>query len=115
MRRIAQGLRAERLACAFLERCGMRLIKKNYRCRRGEIDLIMKDKGQLVFVEVRYRQTQAYGGPLASIDHKKRGRLIACALHYLQANDQQGEARFDVVGIGADARIEWIQNAFETD
>lgn len=115
MKRIAQGLRAERLACTFLQRRGLRLIERNYRCRRGEIDLIMQDDGQLVFVEVRYRQSQAYGGPLASVDHKKKGKLIACALHYLQASDLQGETRFDVVGIAADDRIEWVQNAFEAD
>ena len=115
MKRISQGAQAERLACSFLERHGLRLIERNYRCRRGEIDLIMQDERQLVFVEVRYRQSHAYGGPLASIDNKKKSRLIACALHYLQASDQQAAARFDVIGISADNRIDWIQNAFEAE
>jgi putative endonuclease len=103
------------LACAFLERRGLRLIEKNYRCKRGEIDLIMQHDRQLVFVEVRYRQSLAYGGPLASIDHKKRAKLIACALQYLQSTNAQTQARFDVVGISAENRIDWVQNAFDSD
>ena len=115
MKQSSRGAEAERLACAFLERRGLRLIEKNYRCRRGEIDLIMQDGRQLVFVEVRYRQSTAYGGPLASVDYKKRGKLITCALQYLQANDAQVDSRFDVVGISAEKRIEWVQNAFDAE
>lgn len=115
MNRQIQGRRAEQQAKEFLQRQGLILIDKNYRCRHGEIDLIMKDGSQLVFIEVRYRRTEAFGGPLASIDHRKKTRLIATASHYLQSKKQQGTARFDVIGITGENQIDWVENAVEAD
>lgn len=115
MNRQIRGRRAEQQAKEFLQRQGLILIDKNYRCRHGEIDLIMKDGSQLVFIEVRYRKNEAYGGPLASVDHKKRARLIAAASHYLQSKKLQGAARFDVVGITGENQIDWVENAVEVD
>jgi putative endonuclease len=110
-----RGQQAEQLACEFLIKRGLELIEKNYRCRHGEIDLIMRDGPQLVFVEVRYRRSQRFGGPLASIDYKKKARLIACASLYLQSTRQQSAARFDVIGITEPNQIDWIQNALEAE
>ena len=105
---------AEQQACDYLLRQGLRLVEKNYRCRHGEIDLIMKDGAHTVFVEVRYRQHSGYGGALASVDHRKRKKLSATALHYLQAKASRDPARFDVVAISGGDLIDWVPNAFET-
>ncbi|MEN8168400.1 MAG: YraN family protein [Pseudomonadota bacterium] len=115
MNRQILGQRAEQQAKEFLQRQGLILIDKNYRCRHGEIDLIMKDGSQLVFIEVRYRKNEAFGGPLASVDHKKRAHLIATASHYLQSKKTPGSARFDVVGITGENQIDWVKNALEAD
>ncbi len=113
----AQGERAETLACGFLERHGLRLLARNYRCARGELDLIMRDGSTLVFVEVRYRKGHRYGSAAESVDARKRGRLTATASHYLQSNPRAAlaPARFDVVcvtpGAGGE-HVEWIRDAF---
>lgn len=115
MDRKTQGQRAEQQACKFLQQQGLKLIEKNYRCRFGEIDLVMRDGQQLVFVEVRYRSSSAFGGPLASIDHRKKANLIATAYHYLLVKKKQYDARFDIVGITKGGRTDWVTNAIEVD
>ena len=115
MTRIGQGRQAEQQACNFLQAQGLRLVEKNYRCRHGEIDLIMHDGEGLVFVEVRYRHSGSFGGALASIDVRKRRKLISTALHYLQARRQRCAARFDVIAIDANSQIDWVPNAFDAD
>lgn len=115
MDRRTRGIQAEQQACQYLKLQGLDLIETNYRCRYGEIDLIMRDGEQLVFVEVRYRGSSAFGGPLASIDHRKQAKLVAAASHYLIAQRQSHAARFDIVGIGKDDEIVWITNAIELD
>lgn len=114
----ARGTDAEDQACRFLRRQGLRLIARNYHCRQGEIDLIMQDADNLVFVEVRYRRQSRYGSGLESVDRRKQQRIAHCAAHYLHRHPRAAElaARFDVVALtpGADEpRIEWIRNAFE--
>lgn len=112
-----QGSHAEELACRYLLRQGLQLITRNYRCRRGEIDLIMRDADNLVFVEVRYRRQTRYGSGLESVDRRKQQRIACCAAHYLQRHPRAAAqaARFDVVALAPDVhgtRIEWIRNAF---
>ena len=109
------GADKERLAEAYLRRQGLRLVARNYRCRRGEIDLVMRDGGELVFVEVRYRASSRFGGAAGSVDVFKQRRLIAAAGHYLGANPSPLPCRFDVVAISGADRIDWIKNAFEAD
>jgi putative endonuclease len=108
------GGQAESQAAAYLRQQGLKLIASNYHCRFGEIDLIMRDGKTLVFVEVRLRSNDSFGGAASSITGAKRQRLVQTAQHYLQ---QHGEAacRFDAVLMRSlDMRdIEWIQNAFE--
>jgi putative endonuclease len=67
------GAQAEGLACAYLERAGLRLLARNYRCPQGEIDLVMDDRDTLVFVEVRYRRSNAFGTPAETVDRRKHG------------------------------------------
>ncbi len=109
------GQRAEEHARRFLETQGLTLVASNYRSRWGEIDLIMRDGPELVFVEVRYRSHPHYGGALASIDRRKQARLIQTANRYLQSSAHRGAARFDVVALDGRFNIQWIPNAFDAD
>ena len=109
------GAQAEDLACAHLERAGLNLLTRNYRCPQGEIDLVMEDRDTLVFVEVRYRRTNTFGTPAETVDKRKQARLQAAAGHFLRAHNADRACRFDVVAVsGHDARIEWLRNAFDT-
>ena len=110
----SKGERAEREAQRYLERQGLKVVIRNYSCRRGEIDLIMRDGELLVFVEVRLRSHPGYGGGAASVDSPKRRRLTAAALSYLQGHARPSQpCRFDVVAIDGKGQISWISNAFE--
>ncbi|MBI5450554.1 MAG: YraN family protein [Gammaproteobacteria bacterium] len=112
------GQQGEQLARSYLLRQGLRFITSNYRSRRGEIDLIMRDGNALVFIEVRYRRPSSFGGGLDSISLRKQRRLIAAALHYLQSLPGNPPAcRFDIIAIDGerpeDGRITWLQNVIE--
>lgn len=118
--RIEQGQEAEQQACEFLQRQGLRSITRNYRCRIGEIDLIMQSHDCLVFVEVRFRRYSEFGGAAASVDRRKQRRLLATAQLYLQQHKASNRpCRFDVVAVlpGPDGTLtfDWIKNAFELD
>ncbi|MGH8555916.1 MAG: YraN family protein [Methylococcales bacterium] len=111
-----KGEEAESIALEFLRKQGMRLIERNYHCRNGEIDLIMEHSGTLVFVEVRFRKSSAFGSALESIDARKQSRVIHCASHYLSTQKVSRTARFDVVAISPDQRqldIDWVPDAFQ--
>lgn len=108
------GELAEQVAAAFLARHGLKLVEKNYRCRFGEIDLILRDRQTVVFVEVRLRRSQEYGGAAASITASKQQKLLTTARHYLQRHASPPPCRFDVVLLAAldDPAPEWIRDAF---
>lgn len=108
------GAEAEQLAATFLQRQGLKLVETNYRCRFGEIDLICHDQDTLVFVEVRLRGNEAFGGAAASITDRKQHKLVLAARHYLQRLRTTPACRFDVVLLRGlrDNDIEWIRNAF---
>jgi putative endonuclease len=113
-RRLA-GSRAEDLALAQLTGHGLELLARNYRCRLGEIDLVMLDRGTLVLVEVRYRSRSSFGGALGSVGPRKQQRLIAAARHLLMQRPELARlpARFDVVAIGpAEGAMDWVRDAF---
>ncbi len=110
---IKRGEAGEQYAIEMLKDAGMQLIARNYRTRQGEIDIIMKEKDTLVFVEVRYRKNSAYGGGAESVDYKKQQRLIKTAQAYLQQNAFSGPCRFDVIALSSDQQPNWIKNAFE--
>ena len=115
---LQSGKAAESLACEFLEKRGFKTIQNNYRTKSGEIDLIMMNKSCLVFVEVRYRKNQDFGGAIESITTSKQSRIRKTAQHFLQQNPRLDytECRFDVVaisGVGEDTEIQWIDNAFQ--
>jgi len=111
------GKSKEKLACQYLEDKGFKLVEKNYSCRRGEIDLIMRDRDCLVFIEVRYRNNDHFGSALESINPPKQKRLIFTAELYLQQSRTPLASRFDVVAISGNddnLSIIWIENAFGT-
>ena len=108
-----RGAAAEELAAVFLEGRGLRIVERNYRCRFGEIDLVARSGAVLVFVEVRARQSEAFGGAAGSITAAKRRRLVAAARHYLAKHSVSRACRFDVVLLrGREQEIEWLSDAF---
>lgn len=113
-----QGNLAEDQACRFLQQQGLKLLKRNFTTRAGEIDLIMQDANNaaetLVFIEVRYRKNKDYGGAAASVTYKKQQRIIKAALAYQQRHAPQSSMRFDVIAIEGDNKaINWIKSAFD--
>jgi putative endonuclease len=107
-----QGQLWERQALDHLERHGLTLIEANFRCKLGEIDLIMRDADAIVFVEVRQRAGKAHGGAAASITRAKIRRLVRAAQLYLMRFPRMPPCRFDVVAIDGQT-LAWLRNAIE--
>lgn len=105
----ADGDRAETLAAQFLTRQGLVIVARNFRTRAGEIDLIAQDGTTFVFVEVRMRRSQHFGGAAASITARKCERLAKAANAYLAMLGREPPCRFDAILMrGLDAStIEW--------
>jgi putative endonuclease len=115
------GRRAEDLACRHLEALGFQLLERNYRCRAGEIDLVMLDGATLALVEVRSRSTAAHGSAAATVGARKQQRFIRAARHLMLTRSEYRKlaARFDVVAIdpgpdGGPPVVRWIRDAFRT-
>ena len=115
----AVGERAEQLAFRYLVARGLRPVARNFRCRGGEIDLVLLDGQCLIFVEVRYRRSAKFADPGTTVDRHKQRKIIRTAA--LFAARHRGHAnrvmRFDVVAIeGEDPpAIRWIRDAFRPD
>ncbi len=109
-----KGSDAEQIAVSYLQSQHLILVAQNYRCRFGEIDLIMREGTTLVFIEVRMRAHEMYGGAAASITSSKQTKLLRTARHYLAELNSDPPCRFDALLLtGADGqKIEWIKNAF---
>ena len=116
MDRQAEGTAREAEARRALEGAGLNFRAANVRFRFGEIDLIMDDGDAIVFVEVRYRESRAFGGAAASVTPAKQKRLIRAASAWLAANPAlaQRPCRFDVVAMGG-GPPQWIRDAFRVD
>jgi putative endonuclease len=116
--RKAIGSLGEELALAHLLANGLKPLIRNYRCKMGELDLVMMERQTLVLVEVRCRSSNDYGGAAASVDWKKQHRLVLAAEHLRmkRAELRRYAARFDVVAITIGnqpkAKVDWIKNAF---
>lgn len=108
------GALGEELAARKLEECGYAIVERNWRCRRGEIDIIARDGETLVFVEVKARRKQTLGAPQEAVDGRKQERLRELALCYIYEKGRGAAAyRFDVVAVFLDEkRIEHIKDAF---
>jgi len=115
-----KGRTAEDKALKYLKQQGLKLVERNYTCRYGEIDLIMLNQETIVFVEVRYRASNDYGGALQSITAAKQAKLRKTAQHFLSAPrmNRKGHniaCRFDIIcmrGSLHNPEVDWLVNAF---
>lgn len=116
-RNSSTGKKSERQAEQFLRSRGLTMVKRNFRCKTGEIDLIMRDDTTLVFVEVRHRSNRHFGSGAESVDWHKQQKLIRTASHFLVTHPRYNDCscRFDVIAVSADD-IEplWYQSAFDS-
>ena len=120
----SKGQHAENACCEYLKQQGLKLLARNYRGHRGEIDLVMQEAQTLVFVEVRFRKNSFYGSALESVDQKKQLRILSTAEEYLQNKTKLKNGRIDVVAMSQKPQnkpnddtednytFEWIKNAF---
>jgi len=111
------GNQLEQFASEQLNQKGCEIIATNFQCKLGEIDIIAKDGNSLVFVEVRYRKQNTFGGAGASVDQKKQTKIIKTASFYLQQQNltNQVACRFDVFAIEGNPQrmtYNWIKDAF---
>jgi putative endonuclease len=113
-----RGQLAEQIAADYLSKLGYRIIERNFACKVGEIDIIARHKGDLVFVEVRSRHSASALNPVYSVDRMKQSKIIRSAAVYLDRHfDQVPPSRFDVVLVtfGNRPDVELIPNAFIAD
>lgn len=113
------GAAAEEIAAAYLAAHGAEILERNYRRRLGELDVIAREGDTLLIIEVRTRSTSAYGGAAASVDVRKRRRIVRAAQQLLQRRGELGRlaVRFDVVVVSnvktAQPTVDWIRHAFD--
>ncbi len=120
MRNLRQmlGQKGEKKAARYLKQKGYKVVTANYRCQYGEIDLIAKHADILIFIEVKTRTSNDFGGPAAAVDRRKQQQISKVAHHYLVTHHNDDvDARFDVISIlspnGQKTEIEHITNAFD--
>ena len=111
------GRQAEKLALDHLKAQGLKEITSNFRCRSGEIDLVMKDGECLVFAEVRFRNQNRFSSAAGSVDCHKQRKIIRTAAVFLGCNPQYSNCtvRFDVIGLdrsGDQTSLRWVRDAF---
>jgi len=102
-------------ALKLFRKKGVQVLETNYRFHRNEVDIIYKDKGKIVFVEVKTRQTSELGPPWKAVTRHKQNQIIKCAHHYIVSLDLDVEAQFDIVSIIHNVHgtfIEHIEEAF---
>ncbi|MCP4991138.1 MAG: YraN family protein [Colwellia sp.] len=113
-----KGQVTEQFAEDFLIKQGLLPINKNYRCRQGEVDLIMREGDTFVFVEVKYRKSTRFGGAIAAISATKQKKVKHCVTFYLQQaglNEYNTPCRIDVIALEGDINqpvVTWLKNAF---
>ena len=120
-RRKAVGRHGEAAARAFLERRGIRILAENFTCPAGELDLVGRERGTLVFIEVKTRTSDAFGPPHLTVHRKKQRQIVRAAQWYLAEQRRPDVAcRFDVLAVtlpqdGGAPRIEWVKDAFPAE
>ena len=112
------GINGESLATEFLRKRGYRILERNYRTPRGEMDIVAEEGGALVFVEVKARRGNQFGGPHCAVGWRKQQQLIRVASHYMARHRVENrDCRFDIVLISEsplrEKQIDLIRNAFE--
>ncbi len=114
----SSGARYEAIALDHLQEAGLELIARNYHCRYGEIDLVMRERDIVVFVEVRFRRAGRFGDGIDSVTAGKRAKLVRAASTFLAEHPRLADAtcRFDVLAISDDSCAplpDWRRNAFQ--
>jgi putative endonuclease len=111
---LTSGKIAEETAHQFLLAQGLKPVARNFRCKQGELDLIMQDQRTLVIIEVRYRKSDRYGSAAETVTTTKQSRIIAATHCYLSQSPQHNNCpiRFDVVALSGNGVLDWIKNAF---
>jgi len=114
-----KGLHYENQAKDFLLQQGLSLLKQNYHCRFGEIDLVMLHKNVICFIEVKYRNSTGFGGAASAISTQKQNKIVKTALVFISQNNayKHYSMRFDAFLMqqqrdGQNPDVNWIQNAF---
>jgi putative endonuclease len=113
-----KGQTSENFARKYLVSHGLQYVTKNYRNRQGEIDIIFLEGGTYVFVEVKYRKNNKFGGAISAVSYKKTQKIKQCAKFYLQQNDlneYNTPCRFDIIALEGNInrpQITWLKNAF---
>lgn len=110
-RTAVKGQAAENAARQYLEQRGLKFVERNVRYRFGEIDIIMRDGKDWVFIEVKYRTHTQYGGAVNALSLAQTQRLRKAASHYIQLNRIDAICRFDVIAADPSG-IQWIRDAF---
>ena len=117
MSKICTGKNGEQIAVAYLKKKGYRICETNFRCPLGEIDIIAREKDELVFIEVKTRKSRQLGYPEQAVGARKQKKLSQLALWYLQKKKlADANARFDVIAItllSEENEIKLIKNAFD--
>ncbi|MEZ9819062.1 YraN family protein [Shewanella sp. 10N.286.45.A1] len=106
-----KGQAAEVAARQYLEQHGLKFVEQNVRYRFGEIDLVMRDGKDWVFIEVKYRTHTQFGGALNALSSAQTNRIRKAASHYIQLNNIDAICRFDVIAADPSG-INWIRSAF---
>jgi len=113
-----KGQISENVARQYLVNNGLEYLTSNYHNRQGEIDIILLEGDVYIFVEVKYRKNNQFGGAISAITYKKIQKIKQCAKHYLQQNDlneYNTSCRFDIITLEGDInrpQITWLKNAF---
>ncbi|MBR1626607.1 MAG: YraN family protein [Bacteroidales bacterium] len=111
-----KGRSGEDMACSFLESLGYRILTRNYVYKKKEVDIVARDKNEIVFVEVKQRATDRFGQPYEAVNRKKQQSIIMVADNYISRYAIDLEARFDIISITQHPtlppKIEHIKNAF---
>lgn len=117
---ISDGAQAEDYACRYLNKHGCMILERNFRCRRGEIDIIAQAPDYLIFVEVKFRSRTDFGHAMEMVSSGKQQKIIRAAEHYLANHPHLANApcRFDVFALEYNAanklQVNWLKNAFTT-
>lgn len=107
-----KGQEGEERALVYLTQQGLSLVERNYRCKGGEIDLVMRAGGTLVFVEVRRRAGADFGGAAASVTPVKQARMVNAAQHYLKGMSHPPPCRFDIIAFEG-SQLNWLKNVIQ--
>ena len=106
------GKKGEKLVVEYLKNNGCKILHTNYRTPFGEADIIVEDKDEIAFVEVKTRSNDKYGSPAEAVVKRKRQTYLKIAQFYWLQTGEEPNARFDVAEVYADGRIEYLKNAF---